>query len=465
MKPRLCFAALLLAMVSIGSCTDPTVPANELSVRSARTTSSGPTVKSTFPSSAPQNITLDVSITGSGFEPGSVAQWMLNGVPDPRVTTNSSVVVNSTSMTANITIAEDAVPALYDVAVITPMGKKGIGTEKFTVLAIEQLSAPAGSSGAHDINSAGAIAGSIAGGCDGYNLPAIWTNGAPSTLPLPQGLCRGRALRISDAGIVIGQAYPSGATSLTESVPLIWKPDGTGYSVQELGVTEYGRPYDIQSANEASHAVVMIGIYYGKAYWWSEVTGFVLLKYPANSTGCYLDDVSDNDEIVGSCQYEFPNSTPSRITNVVYWPSPTADPVVLPRMAGYNYAHMPSAINNNGIVVGQLWNSTRSGLKIVGARWIRSGSTWTVELLPTLGGETYPMDITDDGWVTGRSGVSGSKSHAFLWKAGSLMRDLGAIGSNSNAEAIALSSSGEKLIVGSSSLANDDRAVLWYPDR
>src|SRR5678815_153877 len=145
MKPRLCFAALLLAMVSIGSCTDPTVPANELSVRSARATSSGPTVKSTFPSSAPQNITLDVSITGSGFEPGSVAQWMLNGVPDPRVTTNSSVVVNSTSMTANITIAEDAVPALYDVAVITPMGKKGIGTEKFTVLAIEQLSAPAGS--------------------------------------------------------------------------------------------------------------------------------------------------------------------------------------------------------------------------------------------------------------------------------------------------------------------------------
>jgi len=369
-------------------------------------------------------------------------------------------------MTANITIAEDALPALYDVAVITPMGKKGIGTEKFTVLAMEQLSAPSGSSGAHDINSSGVIAGSVAGGCDGYNLPAVWTSGNPSTLPLPPGLCRGRALRISDGGVVIGQAYAAGATSLTQSVPLIWKPDGDSYSVQELGVTEYGRPYDILSANESSHAVVMIGIYYGKAFWWSEATGFVEVKYPANATGCYLNDVSDTDQIVGSCQWEFPNSTPNRNFNAVFWSSPTADPVVLPRMAGYNYSHSPSAINNNGIVVGQVWNSAKSGLKKAGARWIQSGSTWTVELLPNLGGgETYPKDINDDGWVTGHSFVSTGRAHAFLWRAGSIIRDLGAIGNESWAEAITSSGSVETLIVGSSSLANDNRAVVWHPDR
>jgi probable HAF family extracellular repeat protein len=246
----------------------------------------------------------------------------------------------------------------------------------------------------------------------------------------------------------------------------MWKPDGGSYSVQELGVTAYGRPYDIQSANESSHAVVMIGIYSGQAFWWSESTGFVLLKYPVNSSGCYLDDVNDNDEIVGSCQFDFPNSVPSRYATVVYWPSPTSDPAVLPRMSGYNYAHMPSAINNSGIVVGQVWNSTKSGLKKTGARWVRTGSTWTVELLPSLGGgETYPKDVTDDGWVTGHSYVTASRAHAFLWRAGSVIRDLGAIGNESWGEAISLSTSGEKLIVGSSSTANDNRAVLWHPDQ
>ena len=46
-----------------------------------------------------------------------------------------------------------------------------------------------------------------------------------------------------------------------------------------------------------------------------------------------------------------------------------------------------------------------------------------------------------------------------------VIRDLGAIGNESWGEAITLSSSGEKLIVGSSSTANDNRAVLWHPDR
>jgi hypothetical protein len=439
------------------------VTSPDVTVRTAKAVSSGPTVKTVTPSSAPQNITLDVSVSGSGFEPGSNAKWLLNGVEDPRVKTNSTTVISSTSLTANITIAGDAVPSLYDVAVITPLGKKGIGTEKFTVVAMEQLSAPAGSSGAHDVNSLGVIAGSIPGGCDSYNLPAIWRNEVPAVLPLPQGLCRGRALRITENGIILGHAYAAGATSLTESVPLIWKPEGSGYSVADLGTTQYGRPYDIQSANELGHAVVTIGISAGKAFWWSESIGFVLLKKPAGSTGCYLNDLSDTDEIIGSCNFEF-QTTPTRYMTTVYWPSPTGDPVVLPRLTGYNYAHLPTSINNNGVVVGQAWNSAKSGLTKVGVRWIRNGSSWSIDVIPGPGGEVRPADIDDAGWITGVFFVTGGRQHGFVYQPGVAFRDLGAIGNESWAEAIATTSAGKHLIVGASATSNDDRAVLWHPD-
>ncbi len=209
-----------------------------------------------------------------------------------------------------------------------------------------------------------------------------------------------------------------------------------------------------------------LGLANSSAFWWSESSGYVRLKEPVNGKSCYAKDANDNDEIVGTCEFSFPNSTPSRYATAVYWPSPSGDPVVLPRMSGYNYYQAPSAFNNNGIVVGQVWNSTKSGLKKSGAIWVRSGTSWTVELLPSLGGgETYPKDVSDEGWVTGHSFVSASRAHAFLWRAGSAMRDLGAIGNESWAEAFTTTTSGEHLIVGSTATSNLTRAVLWRPDQ
>jgi hypothetical protein len=67
---------------------------------------------------------MDVEVRGSGFVSGSNARWLLNGVADPRVKTNSTRFVSSSSLIANITIAAGAVPSQYDIEVATPAGKK-----------------------------------------------------------------------------------------------------------------------------------------------------------------------------------------------------------------------------------------------------------------------------------------------------------------------------------------------------
>jgi len=133
-RPVLILVSVMLAASFIG-CTDPTGSrslADGTRVASARATSTV-TVTSTDPSAAPTDTTLDVQVIGSGFDNGSVASFLLNGVADPRVRVNSTRFVKSTRVVANLTIAVDAVTGLYDVAVATRSGPKGIGTELFAI--------------------------------------------------------------------------------------------------------------------------------------------------------------------------------------------------------------------------------------------------------------------------------------------------------------------------------------------
>ena len=93
----------------------------------------GPTVTATDPDSATQDTTLDVVVSGSGFDQGSQAQWAIAGVPSAVIRTNSTRFVTPKQLIANITIAAGADTGLYDVMVTTSTGKKGIGSELFTV--------------------------------------------------------------------------------------------------------------------------------------------------------------------------------------------------------------------------------------------------------------------------------------------------------------------------------------------
>ncbi len=92
-------------------------------------------VNSTSPSAAPQGtVKLNVTISGTGFENGDTVQWLVSGTTNAGgVTVNSTSFNNSSQLTANITIADNAVVGGYDVVVTNTNGRTGKGTDKFTV--------------------------------------------------------------------------------------------------------------------------------------------------------------------------------------------------------------------------------------------------------------------------------------------------------------------------------------------
>jgi hypothetical protein len=86
-------------------------------------------VASASPSSLPQGASAgDVTITGTGFQPGARAFFS-----NPGVIVNSMTYVSATELTANVSIAAGATPAAVDVSVSNPDGTAGIGTGIFTI--------------------------------------------------------------------------------------------------------------------------------------------------------------------------------------------------------------------------------------------------------------------------------------------------------------------------------------------
>lgn len=87
------------------------------------------------PSAAQGTVNLNVKVTGKGFKSGAKAKWFITGTTDPGgVQVNSTTFVNSAELTANITIADTAVIANFDIAVANPDGRGGKGTELFAVV-------------------------------------------------------------------------------------------------------------------------------------------------------------------------------------------------------------------------------------------------------------------------------------------------------------------------------------------
>ena len=81
-------------------------------------------------------INLNVKVTGKGFKNGAQAKWFVTGTTNPGgVTVNSTTFVNSSELTANITVADTATIANFDIQVSNSDGRGGKGTELFTVTA------------------------------------------------------------------------------------------------------------------------------------------------------------------------------------------------------------------------------------------------------------------------------------------------------------------------------------------
>ena len=108
-------------------------------------------VTSTNPSFGDRGTTIDVHVFGSGFTAGAQATWLLQGVADPsQVRTNSTTVVSSSELVANITIASDASLALWDVQVALSNGKNGVGSDLFEVTSAIPIGTLGGNAEAND---------------------------------------------------------------------------------------------------------------------------------------------------------------------------------------------------------------------------------------------------------------------------------------------------------------------------
>jgi hypothetical protein len=121
----------MLFMLSLFACADAMFAVGQVQVTS------------TSPSAAPQGtVNVDITINGSGFQKGAQAQWFVTGTTNPGgVTVNSTTFKGSGQLTANITVASDAVISGYDVKVTNTNGRTGKGTDLF---AITQKGTPVG---------------------------------------------------------------------------------------------------------------------------------------------------------------------------------------------------------------------------------------------------------------------------------------------------------------------------------
>lgn len=132
--PTVFLLSTTLVAAILGGCREEAATGPEvIGVQLAKPGAEDPEVTGADPPGAPQDTTLDVEVSGSGFDRGSMVQLTLGGVASEKVRTNSTRYRNASTLIANITIDADADVDLYDVEVTTASRKKGIGTEMFEV--------------------------------------------------------------------------------------------------------------------------------------------------------------------------------------------------------------------------------------------------------------------------------------------------------------------------------------------
>ena len=237
----ICRTLTVSAVLLLSACADrePTLP--PISAAAGGGGSGGPAVTATVPDSATQDTTLDVVVSGSGFDQGSQAQWAIAGVPSAKVRTNSTQFVTPKKLIANITIATDADTGLYDVIVTASTGKKGIGSELFAVRAKGGVgNTPANPELAYDnlglrvVDADGTHETVLLTGIYGYSSPS-WapggdgTDGSPYRITLMDQLCLVATLEVAlvngvpEARSLVSFGLPSGAIAACDPV---WSPLG-----------------------------------------------------------------------------------------------------------------------------------------------------------------------------------------------------------------------------------------------
>ena len=354
--PRFALAAPLAMLTT--ACADAPVSPEAALLAKAQTSLS---VTAASPAGATQESTLDVTITGSGFDRGSRAEWAIDGVVDPaKITTNSTRYVSSKELVANITVAADAPVDNYDVIVTTSTGKKGIGTELFTVqkraASTAELSGTAvgslgGSQGSvYGINTAGWIVGNSSD-ANGVRQAYVRASGATTLvqLPRPEGMSSGAAYgrAINDANVIVGTVADH---------PVLWRPNAAGSWDVELlptldGITRYS-PRRINGAGRIAGFAFMPDGTQRPIVWETGGTAATVhqLPYPSDAAGATAHGMNESGVIVGWRRYTTADGTVKM--RALVWTDPSSAPVQLPALAS-DPEQLAWSINDHGTIAGK----------------------------------------------------------------------------------------------------------------
>lgn len=397
--------AVSIVIPALTACAPDTSSPRVFDVESRRALTAkaaqGPSVSSANPSYGDQGTTVDVQIVGSGFSSGAAATWLLNGVADNHVHTNSTRFVSSTQLVANITIASDAAIAFWDVQVSLVGGKNGVGSDAFEVTSALVLSPN---------NVTAVLAGN-----DLQEVVGYW----------PDAFVIDDQTRFVDLGA--GQAWaldPLGSTALGRNgngFATAWSRQANGsWTATTLPPTPNGVESNAAAAARAPDGSLLVGGWDGVAsakkgggtlnrpIVWEQVGSTwmppIIYAIPAGASTASAQAINASGQIAGRVDG-------STTTAGAVWDSPTS----VTRLDG-----VPEAINSAGtLLVGR---KTFGGV-IVAAYWARDPAThaWqTIGVpLPSIAGAgcTYgdARGLNDDGVIVGDSCGMLGKRQATVW--------------------------------------------------
>jgi probable HAF family extracellular repeat protein len=480
-------ATLIALMAMTVSCRDGgdlTDPAPQ----SARAAATGPTVTSVVPDSAPRGVTLDVSVRGSGFDPGSAVRLEREGVPAAGITTNGTTYLTSRRLSANITIAADADVGAYDVAVTTSGGRKGVGIESFAVTyVIDELGVIGGTwSRAHAINDQGEVVGTS---CTDECLATAfyWSQeGGQVDLGGLAGYSRSAAYAINTRGQVFGEvSCPVSDPGCAPDVPrrrVRWEKVGGAWTIAPIDgcsvVTPVGDANGKLPINERDECVAHTAS--GLVLQTLSGTGVANTEViPSPFTGSFRPQAYalNNVSMVAGSAIKTVGTVSQGMPVVWYrdgrggWTA-----LVLPLAAGDLRGFVTDIGDPDGAGLVRATGVTEGGYSTAdyvghGVRWtLRSTGAggWEIastEVLPTGGDKGrlrgWGMATSVAGDVVGHVGAAVSEGKPVKWLAGGGVEELPALKGGATGRAVDINAQG--WIVGAvwDNGSRCDRAAIW----
>ena len=447
--------ASALVIVAAGCSSDAPTSVESVEIRAAPGgTEAAVTVRTTDPPAAPQNVTFDLRVLGSGYDDGSVVSFELAGAPTSDIITNSTSFISQRELAANVTVGADAEVTLYDVVVTTRRGKRGVGIESFEVISYELMEVGAlpgaVTAAANDVNANGEVVGWSFSFADGFLRAIYWHAG------VIEDLGPGFALAISST-CTVGACRVVG---FRDSRPVVWEKQSGVWTSFELPVTgAFGSAWAINARGDLVAGNMDTGTGTPITVVWTEAGGaWTATPLPPASDASNGYGINDFGQVVGRAGL-----------SAMVWTNSggewTATPLDPPPGFVSDEA-LARAINNLGDVIGEVGplggdQTTRAVL------WRRAPAGWDRGMdLGILGRSTgqffegsQATDINDAGQVVGLSGVKGQRflRHPFVWTHGSGMMDIGAFRGPNDAIAFGISENG--WIVGT----DNEQAILWVP--